>query len=452
VLALTIVVMVTHRNPRAAMAVGVGATAGLQTAQLANIHVFCFATALWLVLGVYLQPRGRPRPEWPALLIVCAGLLASTALTGALVNSRLVAVQLLLLAGTSACLVAFGDRMDVQHVLRGLLATTTIACLAALLQYLGVLPYEVYLGTDRPIGLYTEPDWLGMFSAVGLIIAFHITTGRLRATLFFLHLLALLLAAARASWLAVVVVAVASYVIAKLSPQAKQVQRSRGGALLAALGAVFLVVVLTGSPTLRDSMQARIEGAVSGEKDVSATARQQQNAALLELAEVAPWNGLGLSASGRVGVSGRIEYIGEADNNVASNWVLGWWVDGGFLAVPLILLFIGAALHRLKRMSGQLLTTVLICSFFSNAILIPIAWIGLALCLLDVANRQRQRQGDVRVEASVGSQDVTRSRRYGNNRPGRSDLFEGALLPPDENGQVQDSDVSGQDLRLKGNN
>jgi len=44
---------------------------------------------------------------------------------------------------------------------------TTVACVAALAQYVGVLPYKIYLGTHRPIGLYSEPDWLGMFSAVG---------------------------------------------------------------------------------------------------------------------------------------------------------------------------------------------------------------------------------------------------------------------------------------------
>jgi hypothetical protein len=261
--------------------------------------------------------------------MICAGLLASTAITGTFVNSRLVALQLLLLAATSACLVAFGDRTDIPHILRGLLATTTIACVAATLQYTGVIPGKLYLSTGRPIGLYTEPDWLGMFSAIGLIIAFHVTTGRLRMILIFLHLLVLLLAAARASWLAIVVAVVASYVVATLSGKPKQIQPSPGGARLVAFGALFLVVVLAASPTLRDSMQDRVEGAVSSEKDVSAKARQQQNASLLELAEVAPWNGLGLSASGRVGVSGRIEYIGQADNNVASNWVLGWWVYGG---------------------------------------------------------------------------------------------------------------------------
>jgi hypothetical protein len=400
---LAVILMVTSTEPRRPLAAMVGVTAGLQTAQIADVHAFCFATALWLALGVSLRPRGRPRPEFPALIMICAGLLASTALTGTFVNSRVVALQLLLLAATSACLVAFGDRTDIQHILRGLLATTTIACVAATLQFIGVLPYKLFGTTGRPIGLYTEPDWLGMFSAIGLIIAFHITTGRLRVILIFLHLLVLLLAAARASWLAIVVAVAASYVVAKLSGKPKQIRPSPGGGRLVACGAVFLAVVLAASPTLRDSMQDRVEGAVSSQKDVSAKARQQQNASLLELAEVAPWNGLGLSASGRVGVSGRIEYIGQADNNVASNWVLGWWVDGGFMAVPLILLFIGAALHRLKEISGQLLTIVLLSSFFSNAILIPIAWVGLALCLLQVVHRQPQKLGDVRVETSIDS-------------------------------------------------
>jgi hypothetical protein len=380
---LAIVLIITSTQPRAPLAVIVGATAGLQTAQIAGVHVFCLAVALWLVLGVVPQQRGKLRPEWPAVLVFCAALLASTALTGDLTNSRLVALQLLLLAGTAACLSAFGDKADIRHILRGLLITTTVASVAALLQYVGVLPYAVFLGTDRPIGLYSEPDWLGMFSAVGLIIAFRTTTGRLRTALVFLHLTALLLAAARAAWLAVLVVVVVGYIAAKLSPKAARIEPVRGGGRLVAVGLVFLAVVLTASPTLRDSLQSRIEGLFAARQEVAVQARLQQTEGLLELARQAPWHGLGLSASGRVGVSGRIEYIGQADNNVASNWVLGWWVDGGLLAIPLILLFAGAALTCLTATSGLVLLAVLVNSLFSNAMLIPIAWVGLALCLLE---------------------------------------------------------------------
>jgi hypothetical protein len=159
-----------------------------------------------------------------------------------------------------------------------------------------------------------------------------------------------------------------------------------------AVGALFVTVVLAVSPTLRDSLQSRIEGIFATRQEVAVEARQQQTEGLLELAGQAPWHGLGLSASGRVGVSGRIEYFGQAANNVASNWVLGWWVDGALLAIPLILLFVGAALTRLTVTSGLLLLTVLVNSLFSNAMLIPIAWVGLGLCLLENARVETLRQ------------------------------------------------------------
>lgn len=368
-------------EPRAPLAVAVGASAGLQTAQLVNVHLYFFAVALWLVFGVGRQSRGHLRPGWSAVLMVCTGLLASTALSGDLVNSRLLAVQLLLLAGASACLIAFADREDNRYLLLGLLATTTVASAAGVLQYLGVLPYEVYLGTDRPIGLYSEPDWLGMFTAVGLVIALHTRTSRFRTALVILHVVALLLSATRAAWLAVIVVGVVGYVVAKLSGKAKQAGPAPGRARGAAVGLLLVVVMLAVSPTLRNSLQSRVESTFSSRPDVAVMARQQQNDALFELEAQSPWHGLGLSASGRVGVSGRIDYIGAADNNVASNWMLGWWVDGGVLALPLILLFAGAALTRLTTTSGLLLSTVLFCSFFSNATLIPISWFALALCL-----------------------------------------------------------------------
>ena len=208
----------------------------------------------------------------------------------------------------------------------------------------------------------------------------------------FLHLTALLLAAARAAWLALLVVLVVGYVAAKLSRKAPRVEQVRGGGRLVAVGLLFVAAVLAISPTVRDSMHSRIEGLFSARQEVAVQARLQQTKGLLELAGQAPWHGLGLSASGRVGVSGRIEYIGKADNNVASNWILGWWVDGGLLAIPLILLFAWAALTRLTTTSGLVLLTVLVNSLFSNAMLIPIAWVGLALCLLENVRPETSRQ------------------------------------------------------------
>jgi hypothetical protein len=390
-LGVVLFVMLQLKNPRAPLAALVGATAGFQTAQIASVHIYCAAIGLWLVLGVARQRTGKMRTGWPLVVIGCTALLASTVLTGEMVNSKLVAIQLLLLASTSTCLIAFGTPEEVRPFLLGLLTVTSLACFAAVAQYAGVLPYKIYLGTSRPIGFYSEPDWLGMFSAVGLVIAFRSKIGWLRTPLVFLHVGVLMLAAARAAWLAVVVLTIVGYAISKITRRTStaNVEPLRGGFRMV-VGAVLVVIVaLTVSPELQDSMQARIAGATGARQEVGVMARQRQNSSLLELESQAPFNGLGLSASGRVGVSGRIAYIGQSPNNVASNWLLGWWVDGGVFAVPVILLFLFAAARRLTTTSGLVLGTVLISSLFSNATLIPVAWFALALCLLPLASPAR---------------------------------------------------------------
>jgi hypothetical protein len=393
-LAMIVVALSTLKNVRAPLAFVVGVTAGLQTAQIASVHMFCPAVALWLVFGVWRERRQRMHPQWAVAVVGCAALLATTAFTGQMVNYKLVAIQLMLLASTAACLIAFGERSDVRPALLGLLTITTIACLAALAQYVGVLPYKVFLGTHRPIGLYVEPDWLGMFAAVGLVLAFRIVFSRWRMPLVFLHVLVLVLAQARAAWGAVVLVALLGWVVVRVVQRERPREVvARGGGLKMAIGAVVLLsVALVASPTLQESLVDRVTGAVGAKPEVGAMARQQQNSALLELESQAPVTGLGLSASGRVGVSGRIAYIGTSRNNVASNWLLGWWVDGGVLAVPLILLFFFAAGRRFTTTNGLLLSTVLICSFLSNAMVIPIAWFTLALCLMHLGSEEKEKE------------------------------------------------------------
>jgi len=373
-------------NVRAPLAALVGATAGFQTAQVASVHLFCPAVLLWLFFGVFREPRGPWRPRWALVVLGFAALLASTALTGQMVNSKLVAIQLMLLAGAAACLIAWGDQRDIRSALGGLLVVTTIACLAGLAQYAGVLPYHLYLGTRRPIGLYSEPDWLGMFSALGLLLAFRSTSlGRWRTPLVFLHVIVLLLAAARAAWVAVVMVALVGWVAARLIRAEPTVPAGPklGGWRLAVGGVLVVIVAVLASPSLREELTDRVTGAVASRPEVGVLARQQQTAALHELDSQAPLVGLGLSASGRVGVSGRIGYLGTAQNNVASNWVLGWWVDGGVLALPLMWLFLFGAFRRIGMTQGLVLLVVLVCSLFSNAMLIPIAWLSLALCLIE---------------------------------------------------------------------
>ena len=394
-------VLLSAENPRAALAWTVGATAGLQSIQVAKVHLFCIVTVAWLLLGVVRNRREGVRFGWPLAVVAAAGLLASTVLEGELVNNPLLGVQLMLLAATAACLAAFGDELDMRQGMRGLLAVTTVACVFALLQYVHVLPYRVFLGTDRPIGIYAEPDYLGTFAAVGLLLAYRGVARRMRAPLLFMHAVVLLLASARAALLAVVVVGVVGYLVAKLRKEPRRAERLPGGAWTIVGGVVVVIGVIAASPSLQESLQSRLLGIDTGSSvDIGAQARKQQTASLLELESESPWNGLGLSASGRVGVSGHIAYLGTSDNSVGSNWLLVWWVEGGFLALPVILVFVIAAARRMSSTSGLLLAIVLVSSLFSNVLYFPIAWFALASCLTRTGSAPRAAPGAEPTPAS----------------------------------------------------
>jgi hypothetical protein len=404
------VVLLSTGRPRAPLATLVGATAGLQNTQVGGVHAFCVAVALWLVFGVFWRPRGGPaRPGAAILIILAAAPLAGTVLIGEMVNNAPTGVQLMLLAGTAGVVAAFAERADLRPFMVGLLAVTSLACVVAVGQYAGVVPYKVFMGTRRPIGIYGEPDWLGMFSGVGLFLAYRLRTGRWRYPLVVLHAVVLVLAAARAAWLAVAVVAVVGAVAVRLSGRrdsewvGTSATRRRTVALALVLGAAGLLA----SPSLRDSLVDRVGGVSVSRPDVSAQARQQQNASLLHLESEAPLTGLGLSASGRVGVSGRITYLGRARNNVASNWLLGWWVDGGVLAVPAILLFLIAMGRRLNTTVGMVLAVVLISSLFSNATLMPISWFLVALCFAPTVLRPARSPGGAGAARETNEMSAT---------------------------------------------
>jgi hypothetical protein len=401
-------------NRRGRLAVFVGITAGLQTAQIVKFHLFCFAVVLWLVLGVAREPAPWRTRRWGAALLVlgCAGLLTSTVLVGEMVNSTAAAGQFMSLAAMAAILVGFGSRRDVRPLLYGLLATTTLASTMAILQFAHVLPYKVFLGTRRPIGLYTEPDWLGSFSAIGVFLAHRCRVwprrGWLRTPLIFLHIVVLTLAAARAAWLAVLVVGMLAWIVVRCvgRDRVPHVPRLPGGYATVVAALVVAGVALAAIPTLRDTLVERLSGLTSDNQEVGVQARQQQTAALFELADESPVFGLGFSASGRVGISGKIAYLGQGENNLASNWILGWWVDGGVLSVPLMLLFLVAAARRLATTSGLVLCVVLVTSLFSNAMLIPIAWFALALALMDTSRPPDDNagpHGDTRMRVSGAS-------------------------------------------------
>jgi hypothetical protein len=379
VAAVVVLVALTSADARQGLALVVGITGGLQTAQIGRVHVFCFAVVAWLVLGRFREGFRPFRAGAQLLPPICAAVLALTVVTGSLVNTTSVAVQLMLLATTATVFAVFADERDLRAVLTGLLLVTTYASVVGLLQYGGVLPHELFEGENRPIGIYLEPDWLGMFSAIGLLLSFYVRRPALRYPAAAVNLGAVLLAAARAAWIAVLVVAVVGVLFARLAPAT---QRPRGAWRLTAFAALAGVVLVAAVPELATLLATRLAGVSTSAPDVSALARQQQLASLQHLEAISPWNGLGLSASGRVGVSGLITYTGQADNNVASNWILGWWVDGKLLAIPLIALILGLAAVRVGHISGRVLLVVVVSSLFSNAMYIPIAWLAVGACLV----------------------------------------------------------------------
>lgn len=152
--------------------------------------------------------------------------------------------------------------------------------------------------------------------------------------------------------------------------------------------AAVAIIALASIPKLQLNLTDRLFPSISDiSTDISAQARVQQNDGLNYLANTAPWYGQGLSASGRVGVSG-ILYLDNSVNNLGSNWLLSLWVDGKFLALPIIGFLLYFAIRFARHLPGQLLGLVLINSFFSNALFQPITWLllGLTLAITRIRN------------------------------------------------------------------
>jgi len=250
----------------------------------------------------------------------------------------------------------------------------------------------------RPTGFYPEPDWLGMFAAVGTLLAWRLPIHpTLRMALVLVNLSALVLAFARAAWLGIGVAAMIAILVWLItrSPGDRSMGNGKTGRLRALCVTAFaLAVATTALPDLRRDLLTRLSSTLTAQSnDVSAQARVQQNRALGTLAESAPWHGHGLSSSGRVGVSG-VFYSEASSNSVASNWALGLWVDAAWLSVPLFLLIAYLVLSSLKRIEGTLLIAVLINSFFSNALFQPVTWMLFGLIIATTSSRENsQSQG-----------------------------------------------------------
>jgi hypothetical protein len=365
----------------------IGASAGLFAVQLANVHLMTPIAIAWFLARA---GHGESNLRWRsfALPIACVPL-AFTVLLGDLVVNPNLALQLLAFAlSGSAIIAAWGEDLQ-RPILLGLLTSTTASSLLGLLQVAHLVPTDLWhlevSALGRPTGFYPEPDWLGMYAGVAATLAWRIPLPpKVRIVIVLINLSALTLAFARAAWLGFAVasaVAVAVWLFTRESEDRVLGSGKTGRLRAIVFTGAALVTAVTVLPDLRRDLLTRLGSTLTAQAaDVSAQARVEQNRTLSALADSAPWYGHGLSASGRVGVSG-IFYSQESGNSVASNWLLGLWVDGAWLSLPLIALILFVAVISIRRIEGALIVMVVTSSFFSNAFFQPVLWVLLAVAL-----------------------------------------------------------------------
>lgn len=397
----------------------IGASAGLFSVQFANVHLFTPIVIAWALARAGHREAAF---NWRvALLPIAAVPIALTVFLGDLVVNPNLALQLMALA-VSAALLIFGSSRDTRRpLLLGLLWSMSASAFFGLLQVAHVVPTNLWhvevSALGRPTGFYPEPDWLGMYSAVATLLAWRIELRpSVRLVLVLVNLSALVLAFARAAWLGFAIAALFAAVVwlTRRDPHERIMGNGRTGRLRAVILTAFcLVLAVTALPDLRRDLGIRLASTLTAQStDVSAQARVEQNRVLGELATSAPWFGHGLSASGRVGVSG-IFYTDSSTNSVASNWLLGLWVDSAWLALPLLLLIAVLIWVARRSIETSLLVAVLVSSLFSNAFFQPITWLLLAVSLGSVAPKAPLRRGalsDVSASPSHSLPEPTSTR------------------------------------------
>ncbi len=404
-LALALVLFAVSKSRRQLCAQLVGGSGALIAVQVGSVHVWSAAVLLWLVFT-----RSSDSRQWPRVLSLAGAvvLLMTTVLHGDLVNSATLALQLAALAGGGALIALRAQPRDVDAMMRAALVVITIGSLIGLLQVVGVVPIDTWhsdISTiGRPLGIWPEPDWLGLMAAVGVLLSWHLEVSpKLRVAAFVINIAAVALSFARAAWVALALAIVAT-VIAQLFSRQRRTETRKGRRAAVVTLLVATLLGLAASPVLREDLARRVEtltSATASEDDISGRARILQTESLLQLAETAAPFGHGLSAAGRVGVSGALYLKAESGNDVASNWVLGLWVDGAYLAVPLILFLVLFALRGSAIPAGQMLLLVLINNLFSNALFQPVTWMLLGLTMLALAPKDPRRP-KAAVESTAG--------------------------------------------------
>jgi hypothetical protein len=202
---LGLVAVLTHPNRRNILSFLLGVSAGLVGVQIFRIHAFTILVVLWACLPQ--ENTNKNAPKHVAVLAVAALLLASTTFLGELVNSPTLGLQLLGLAGSAAIVALRASRRDAKAMLWGLLVISTIGSAVGLLQVFRIIPMDLWhldvSTVGRPTGIYPEPDWLGMFSGIGVLLAWRLAMSRpLKVSIVVIKLTVFILAMALASWVA----------------------------------------------------------------------------------------------------------------------------------------------------------------------------------------------------------------------------------------------------------
>ncbi len=396
---LALVLLRKVEQPRAALLWVLGLLAGFDTLQVSSIHLFSLACLLLPLADVR---RNRVNAWTPTLTVAAAACLASSVLYGSLVNDASLAGQLVVLAANATLLMLFLRPSDLVPVLHGLLAAAVLASVYAGLQTLQVLDPNFFLdssGIPRVHAFFREPDFLAAFVAIGLVLSLRLPLRRtVQVPVAGLLLVTLINTQARGAWLAVLLSLLAAAGRRRLTSRTVRKHGNRRSAAYACTGALATGAWLSVDEGLRSNVSRRLLALLDGGvQDPSLQARSGQFESLAGLLQSAPWHGYGLSAAGRVTGLGQVEY-GTSGNNVAANWVLDWLVGGKLLAVPLIVLFVVTAVRGAASIPGQLSVLVLANSLFSNLMLLPVAWLVLALTV--VASSERSLlPGDRRTSA-----------------------------------------------------
>jgi hypothetical protein len=372
-------------------AAAIGGAAVLTNGQVASVHVFTVLAIAWVLL--HLSRQTKFTAMMLAVLLTSA-LSATSVFAGDLVGNPRLAVQLALLVSSALAVALYLTPKEMVVAAKGALALITFSSAYGAGQLLGILPSRadvLHLNVSaigRPSGIWPEPDWLGMYCAVGILLAWQLPITRWqRAVALPLCSVMWVLAFARGAWLALlvtVIVAVAANQFLTRYRGTAETRRRGIAVLLTAIGAALPLYFL---PALSSDLVVRLQRTIAlDSEDVSGQARIQQTQGLFALANDSPWFGRGLSAAGRVGVSGKL-YLDGSSNSVASNWVLGLWVDSRWLAIPFIATVAVLSLLTIRHIAGQIVTVVAVSSLFSNATYMPIFWFAIALALGFLATR-----------------------------------------------------------------